>query len=211
MWAYLLILSSNCTTLWVSWTLGTVNRRPAHNLNTIQHRSLLCQSEHFCKSSLSSIQAHEKVEWLWQCDDNKEGFKKGARGLKHTHGLQKHFELHARGAWQNVIELRHKRGQRQRAGAAATYAGARLHGVSQITHKSVGLVSWTVAARQLSQTLERRRRDREVLSRHALRHLTVRVAWNTLFTTSHSRFLFTFSALLCLLFASFEKHEVQEV
>lgn len=57
----------------------------------------------------------------------------------------------------NCIQEEFGFSQRQRVGVAASYAGARLHGVSQIAHKKAGLIFCLVAARQLSQALEGRK------------------------------------------------------
>ena len=46
-------------------------------------------------------------------------------------------------------------GQRQHVGVVGSYTGSRLHGVSQIAHEIAGLVLCLIAARQLSQALEK--------------------------------------------------------
>lgn len=55
-----------------------------------------------------------------------------------------------------------KKGQQQHVGTA--YTGTRLHGVSQITHEIAGLVFCFIAARQLSQTLQRTQAKHQILS-----------------------------------------------
>ncbi len=53
---YLRIWSSNCTVLWVSFSLGTVNRRPAHNYKKKKHRKCI-----------QLIQEDEKwIIWKWE-------------------------------------------------------------------------------------------------------------------------------------------------
>lgn len=79
------------------------------------------------------------------------------------HSLRKCFkfvyESHAGTAWLDLIVLRHEWGQRQHMGVTGSYTGTRLHGVSQITQEIAGLVFCLIAARQLSQGLQRTKRQ----------------------------------------------------
>lgn len=72
------------------------------------------------------------------------------------------MELNAGGGvWPGLILLRQTGGESQRVGVASSYAGARLHGVPQITNKEAGLIFSLVAAGQLSQALEEEERQED--------------------------------------------------